>query len=66
MDQYGTTSYGIDLCTALARRAWSAPGIIQEAVLTPVAFHYVIQLVFLKVIMDFVVLGSKDGRSESP
>lgn len=47
------------LCNSNAREAWTYPGILGSAIITPILLFYLIQLIFFKVIINFVVLGGK-------
>lgn len=46
-------------CNSNARKAWTYPGILSEALITPIFFFYLTQLIFFKVIINFVALGGK-------
>ncbi len=56
---YGDTTFNVRLaeCSRMAREAWT-PG-IGFAVIGTLILHYLIQIIFFKIVINFIVLGSK-------
>lgn len=47
------------LCNSNAKKAWTYPGIISSALIMPILIFYLIQFIFFKIIINFVILGGK-------
>lgn len=53
-------SESITWCNNLARSAWTWPGTVGDSVLIPIIIFYLVQLIFFKVVINYIVLGGKN------
>lgn len=62
MENLGMISLGF--CNNLAKESWTYPGIISESIVVPVVIFYLLQLIFFKVVIDYIVLGGNKQSHE--
>ena len=53
------------LCDKDKLRAWFAPVVIKDAIIIPLIIHYLLQFIFFKIIIDFIVFSNQTGNNSN-